>query len=90
MIVQLDLVNEIREAYVDDKRIYLWIDEHGDYYTTLHIYSSKLQSNSSNINLLIKLGVGRLYSLMCEYARSTILNLYSGEFELIHMEIIYG
>ena len=29
MVVQLDLVNEIREAYVDDKRICLWVDEHG-------------------------------------------------------------
>ncbi|XP_052172215.1 uncharacterized protein LOC127788144 [Diospyros lotus] len=29
MVVQLDLVNEIREAYVDDKQIYLWVDEHG-------------------------------------------------------------
>ena len=29
MIVQLVLVNEIREAYVDNKRIHLWVDEHG-------------------------------------------------------------
>ena len=29
MVVQLDLVNEIREAYVDDKQICLWVDEHG-------------------------------------------------------------
>ena len=29
MVVQLDLVNEIRQAYVDDKQMCLWVDEHG-------------------------------------------------------------
>ncbi|XP_052189991.1 uncharacterized protein LOC127799812 [Diospyros lotus] len=29
MLVQLDLVNEIQEAGVNDKRIHLWIDKHG-------------------------------------------------------------
>jgi len=29
MVVQLELMNEIREAYVDDKRMPLWLDEHG-------------------------------------------------------------
>lgn len=28
MIVQLDLVNEIMEVYVTNKRICLWVDEH--------------------------------------------------------------
>ena len=61
-----------------------------DCYTTLHIYTSKLQPNSSNINPLIKAGVGRLYLLVCECAHNIILNLYFDKFESIHKEIIYG
>ena len=29
MVVKLDLVNEIREAYMDDKQIHLRVDKYG-------------------------------------------------------------
>lgn len=72
-----------------NKYLFLTTTSKTDYYTTLHIYSSKLQPNSSNSNPLINASVGRLYSSVCKCARSTILNLYSNKSELIHMEIIY-